>query len=136
MKMTSEQKQPNEIVDFSTKGNVVRFFIGKNGKQYGDDWNDTPYEHNAGQVYDEFVIAYKDIAFNFNDLVLQPADGEQNSPWCKDDMRDRKVPCIIVVPNELRKESFETDFRYWIGNEKVRKFYFGDVLDDSERTDR
>ena len=22
---------------------------------YGDDWNDYPYEHNAGKVYDEFI---------------------------------------------------------------------------------
>ena len=42
-----------KIIDFECTGNVVRFYLGKdNEKDYhGDDWNDTPYECNAGTVY-------------------------------------------------------------------------------------
>ena len=40
-----------KIVDFKKEGNIVRFYLGEtiNGI-YGDDWDDTPYEHNAGEV--------------------------------------------------------------------------------------
>jgi len=31
-----------QVIDFDRKGNVVRFFLGKNGKQWGDVWNDAP----------------------------------------------------------------------------------------------
>ena len=69
-----------KIIDFEVKGNVVRFYLGNktdewgwtnknykdrngntpdwlkpNDTYYGDDWDDVPYEHNAGLVYDKFV---------------------------------------------------------------------------------
>ncbi len=142
-----------KIIDFEKKGNVVRFYLGEkteewgwtrpdyihNGKTpdwlkpsdtyYGDDWNDYPYEHNAGTVYSEFIKGYKDIAFDFDDLVLEPCDGEYNSPWCKDDMRDRRVPCIIVVPKLAVEHSWNTDFKYWVDDDCVKKYYFGDELE-------
>ena len=36
-----------EIIDFERKGNLIRLYLGKNGKQWGDDWVDFPYEHNG-----------------------------------------------------------------------------------------
>lgn len=143
-----------KIIDFEKKGNVVRFYLGEKtegwgwtnpdykdytGKTpdwlkpvdsyYGDDWDDTPYECNAGTVYDEFIKGYKDIAFDFDDLVLEPCDGEYNSPWCKDDMVARRVPCIIVVPKLTVENSWNTDFKYWVANDCVKKYYFGDELE-------
>ena len=96
-----------KIIDFEKKGNLVRFYLGYDNcnDYWGDDWNDAPYEHNAGQVYAEFIKGYKDIAFNFDDLVLEPCCGTYNSSWCKYDMVARKVPCIIVVPKEVYKDS-------------------------------
>ena len=145
-----------KIIDFEKKGNVVRFYLGEktedwgwtnpdytfNGKKpewlkpsdgyYGDDWDDAPYEHNAGQVYDEYIKGHKDIAFDFDDIVLEPCDGCTNSVWCKDAMRERKVPCIIVVPKEVWVEYtssiYTDDFNYWLGNDKIKKYYFGDEL--------
>lgn len=147
-----------QIIDFEKKGNVVRFYLGEKSKDWGwtnseykqktkdglktpdwlkpsdtyhgDDWDDYPYEHNAGTVYNEFIKGYKDIAFDFDDLVLEPCDSynDGNSRWCKNDMRDRKVPCIIVVPKELAKGSWNSDFDFWIGCDAIRKFYFGDDL--------
>lgn len=42
-----------KIIDFERKGNLVRFYLGDDDlvEWYGDDWNDTPYEHNAERVY-------------------------------------------------------------------------------------
>ena len=117
-----------QIIDFKRKGNVVRFYLGEktpdwgwtrpdytrdgktpdwlkpSNRYYGDDWDDRPYEHNAGQVYEEFIKGYKDIAFDFDDLVLEPCCGAWNcnSRWCKDDMVARRVPSIkAVVPRIL-----------------------------------
>lgn len=141
-----------QIIDFKKKGNIVRFYLGektedwgwtrpdytRNGttpdwlkpsdRYYGDDWDDRPYEHNAGQVYEEFIKGYKDIAFDFDDLVLEPADNawSDNSHWCKDDMVARKVPCIIAVPKEVHQDSWDDAFDTWAGADGIKKYYFGD----------
>lgn len=88
-----------KTIDFALKGNVARIFLGKDDLErwWGDDWNDTPYEHNAGEVYDQFVAGHVDVAFPFEAIVLEPSDGEINSRWCKDDMRDGKVPMFAVL---------------------------------------
>ena len=122
-----------QIIDFKRKGNVVRFYLGDATAHYwGDDWDDAPYEHNAGQVYEEFIKGYKDIAFDFDDLVLEPCCGawHGNSRWCKDDMVARRVPCIIAVPKEVYKDSWDDSFDAWAGSDGIQKFYFGDVLED------
>lgn len=145
-----------KIIDFKKKGNIVRFYLGektedwgwtrsdytrKDGSTpdwlrpsdtyYGDDWNDRPYEHNAGYVYEEFIKGYKDIAFDFDDLVLEPCEGawHGNSRWCKYDMVDRKVPCIIIIPKEVHQDSWDTAFDTWVGAEGIKKYYFGDEME-------
>lgn len=122
-----------KIIDFARKGNVVRFYLGEDNLKewYGDDWNDTPYEHNAGQVYDEYISGVKDIAFPFDSLVLEPQDdwhNNGNSPWCKDDMRDRTVPCIIVIPKE-KIHDWQDVFTFYVGMDDIQKFYFGDKME-------
>lgn len=144
-----------KIIDCELKGNVVRFYLGEKtadwgwtnpnykdytGKTpewlkpceeyYGDDWNDTPYQHNAGRVYGEFIKGYTDIAFPFDSLVLEPSDSWRDScSYCREDMRDRKVPCVIVVPKSIKKDSWDTDFENWIGCDGITKYYFGDDMD-------
>lgn len=121
-----------KIIDFSKKGNVVRFFLGKDELQewYGDDWNDRPYEHNAGEVYEQFVSGYRDISFPFDSLVIEPCEGTCNSEWCKDDMIARMIPCIIVVPPEIVNKSwYGNDFKHWIGVDGIQQYYFGDKME-------
>ena len=58
-----------KIIDFERKGNVVRFYlikVDRNDDYYGDDWDDTPYEHNAGSVYDSFVNKIVDVFFPYD----------------------------------------------------------------------
>lgn len=120
-----------KIIDFCKKGNVVRFFLGADDltEWWGDDWNDRPYEYNAEEVYEEYVSGHLDMCFPFDDLVLEPCDGAYNSEYSKDDMRARRVPCLIVVPAELTKTSWRTDFAYWAAADGVKKFYFGDRME-------
>lgn len=147
-----------KIIDFERKGNVVRFYLGEKtvdwgwtnpdykdseGKTpdwlkpsntyYGDDWDDAPYEHNAGPVYEEFVKGYHDFVFSFDDLVLEPADDDLNSSYNKEDMTNRKVPCIVVVPSEVIQK-LDSPYEWAISFEDAtkmkesKKFYFEDEL--------
>ena len=145
-----------KIIDFIKKGNVIRFLLGEEtedwgwvnpdykdytGKTpdwlapcnrfYGDDWDDAPYEYNAGQVYEEFVKGKADVAFTFDTFVLEPRDTfNRDSSWCKDDMRDRKVPCLVIVPKDVVGEDvFNDNFDYWLGNEGALKIYIGDPIE-------
>jgi hypothetical protein len=140
-----------QVVDFERKGNVIRFYLGektedwgwtnkdykdRSGKTpdwlkpsdiyYGDDWNDRPYEHNAGEIYDEFIKGYYDLIVPFDYLVLEPCDDVLNSSFSKEDMRDRKVPCIIIVPKKEYEEEYDFSFNKYVGNVNVIKIYFGD----------
>ena len=65
-----------KIIDFEKKGNLVRFWLGTDdcSDYWGDDWDDAPYEHNAGYVYSEYVTGYIDYVFPFETLVLEPCD--------------------------------------------------------------
>ena len=120
-----------QIIDFEKKGNVVRFYLGDASQPYwGDDWNDAPYDCNAGTVYEKYIKGYKDIAFPFDDLVLEPCDGTFfNVDVSKEDMMHRAVPCIIAVPYAVCKDApWDEDFQHWIGAEGVQKYYFGDEI--------
>lgn len=123
-----------KIIDFEKKGNVVRFYLGEdNNEDYkGDDWNDIPYECNAERVDKEHIVGYRDIAFDFDWAVLEPKDpeGQNNSRWCKNDMKARKVPCVIAVP---KPDSWRCDeFDRYVGDKETIKFYFGDKMEPSD----
>lgn len=127
-----------KIIDFARKGNLVRFFLGADDcmDYTGDDWNDAPYDCNAENVYEEYVTGYRNIAFPFDSLVLEPCNGFLNSPYSKDDMKYRNVPCIVVVPKHLINYKFmhefdERVFAYYAAsnNPDIKKFYFGDHME-------
>ena len=125
-----------KIIDFECKGNVVRFYLGKAEMQnyWGDDWDDRPYEHNAGAVYDEFVDGYIDVAFPFRSNVLEPGDDYRyrgNSPYCKEDFKKRHAPCVIVIPEAIVQEDCITSDSYsqYMGSELVERFYFNDPIE-------
>ncbi len=142
-----------KIIDFERKGNVIRLYLGEKTKDwgwtnkdykdytgktpnwlcpseryYGDDWNDVPYEHNAGQVYEEFIKGYKDLYVPFDDLVIEPSDNLLNSSYCKDDMEDRKIPCLIIVPKKIQNkvDMWNEDFESLMKRKDIIKIYFGD----------
>lgn len=124
-----------KIIDFDKKGNLVRLFLGDDDcdDYYGDDWNDVPYEHNAGRVYDEFMKDYIDIVFPYDFVVNEPCEDwhhNANSPWCKDDMRDRKVPCIVAAKPSIYEWHSDDEFNYWLAQADSVKIYFGDNPND------
>lgn len=122
-----------KIIDFELKGNQVKFYVGSDycDDYYGDDWNDIPYEHNAGKVYDEFILGYFVKTFDFDDVVLEPCDGHSNSRYSKDNMKHRDVPCICVLPAKYKGEyTWYYEFEDISNKEETIKYYLGDKVPD------
>ena len=121
-----------KIIDFEKRGNVIRFYCGKDDcdDYWGDDWNDRPYEHNAERVYSEYIEEYIDVAVDIDYHVMEPADDwryNNNTPFSKQDMKKRSVPCIIVVPKDDSYVSEE--FNRYAVSDNVDKIYFGDSIE-------
>ena len=66
----------------------------------GDDWNDRPYEHNAGEPYNnwydedgkEYPIELKTLYFETNDWSeKQPCDVGLNSPYSVEDINNQAI---------------------------------------------
>lgn len=61
-------------------------------EQWGDDWNDAPYEHNAGEPYDSLILSTKDVngikfvneTADVNILVVRFALNSYNSSFPRD----------------------------------------------------
>lgn len=123
------------IIDFKKKGNVVRFYLGDKNLQeyYGDDWEDVPYDCNAETVYREYITGSIDIAFPFDSYVLEPCNEYHGCVYCKDDMSNRNVPCIVYVPHNLNEGCFDDCFSYWVGNDNAFRIYFWDIIDTNEK---
>ncbi len=124
-----------KIIDFEKRGNLVRFYLGKDDLEdwYGDDWDDAPYEHNAGVVYDEFVSGVQDIVFPFDMCVLEPRDEWRyngNSPYSKDDFKARSAPCIVVAKNDY--EWMRNEYTDALARKDSVRFYYGDPMEPGE----
>ena len=87
-----------KIIDFFRYGNTVRLYYGENdcNDYWGDDWDDAPYEHNAGQVYQRYIQGYVEFTFPLKYSVCEACNGYFNSPFSKEDMKNRKIPCITI----------------------------------------
>lgn len=130
-----------KIIDVGSKGNVLRVYFGEDslGKDYyGDDWDDRPYESNAGSVYDEFISAYIDIYIPFSYSVKEACDTFYNSPFCKDDFK-RGIPYISIYRdgwcNDLAYDvCFETKFEDFL--EDLKELGFAYSITTIERKEK
>lgn len=128
-----------KIIDFIRKGNQVKFLLGDKDLKdwHGDDWDGKPYEHNAGTVYSEFVKGEKVFTFDFDDAVLEPCSGDYNSCYSKDMMKNRQIPCVVVVDKSIAEKEFnywgldDVPYRDFAGadNPLIKKFFFGDLIE-------
>ena len=72
----------------------IMYFTDNFEHQWGDDWNDRPYEHNAEPPYelkdDEPVRGgyghIRKIAFENRWYIRRPCDGHLNSPYSVEDI--------------------------------------------------
>lgn len=123
------------VIDFEKKGNAIRLYLGdKNLEEYyGDGWEGVPYDCNAGTVYSEFITGSIDIVFPFDSYVLEPCNEWGECRYCKDDMQNRDVPCIVYVPYVVSEGGFADCFNRWVGSDNVFKIYFNDTIEVNER---
>lgn len=65
-------------------------------KQWGDDWNDRPYEHNAGIPYGphEGDKPWEIISVAWHGDFDQPCEGMFNSCWSVQDINNKCVPWL------------------------------------------
>lgn len=98
------------------------YFTDNIDKQWGDDWDDAPYEYNAGEPYDDntniIIIPVKIVPLSFdydnedsmynekiydnypnvaNVDVKLPCDYAYNSPFCIDDINGGAVAWIYAL---------------------------------------
>lgn len=78
--------------------NNILYFTDNFENQWGDDWNDAPYEHNAGEPY-EWDDSYTEkenrehgyghlryIAYKSDKYIREPNDRYDNSPYSVEDI--------------------------------------------------
>lgn len=120
-----------KIIDFEVRGNCVRFYLGRDEDEdyTGDDWNDSPYDCNAGHVYRKYITGYAEIVFPMDTLVLEPCNGVINSRFSKNDMKNGIIPCVVVVPAVYADQEYDETFPFWCNHRKAHKFFFGDRMD-------
>jgi hypothetical protein len=66
-------------------------------KQWGDDWNDVPYEHNAGDPYawrEDNGKPWQILKVRWAGPYLLPCDGHSNSPWSVQAINRGEVPWL------------------------------------------
>ena len=125
-----------KIIDWETKGNVIRFYLGKEDDMsyYGDDWDDASFLYNAGLVYGNYIEGVAEIYVPFVCVVHNPFHNttDDRQVITKEDFKEMKYPCLIVT------DKFETFYDledYWTYAEMnpeclhARYFYLNDRLE-------
>lgn len=74
------------------EGNFA-YFTSNLEKQWGDDWNDVPYEHNAGKPY-ENETEIQIVAFKCESLLTPAERYYQNSPVSVEEINSGKIPWL------------------------------------------
>ena len=69
------------------------FTTQKLEKQWGDDWDDAPYEHNAGEPYTGEGWKILKIFFEV-DLMNEPCDNYANSPYSVEAINKKTIPWL------------------------------------------
>lgn len=113
-----------KVIDFEKYGNVVRFIMGDADLENwgGDDWNDSPYEDNAGSVYDQYEMGQPiEVAWGGNYLVKQPIGIGAS----KDGMKNRTYPMIVVLKTQPEDGWYSDSYIRVVSNEKAVRFYMG-----------
>lgn len=119
-----------KIIGWERKGNVVAFYFGNDDLEdwSGDDWDNTPYEHNASTIPLWGAKAVAEVAFDVETSVLEPKDDyhyNRNSPFSMNDFKERRAPFLIIDPT-----GDEQCYSKAARNVDTIGIYMGDKFDD------
>lgn len=142
--MNNETKKLILVDFFKPEGfndRIILHFGSKNLEKYsGEKWDVTPYEDIAGPVSTEPVELMTCYTFT-NYVAFQPVNN-----WSKNDLKNRKTPCLIIVPKYVFVQDYGFDIdttpaheRPWplydlcLGHEDIIKIYYGDSCENLMR---
>ena len=120
------KREELKLIDFEKKCNQLRLFFGDDEKPWGDDWDDAPYQHNAGRVYEKFY---------YDDVVYEPSDDYNFQDVSKEMMLKKKVPAFVALPVKYREP--ESYWKYYsfaelLADSHSIPFYFGMTVKEIE----
>lgn len=115
-------------------GNTAYFTTQALSDQWGDDWDDAPYEHNAGRPYSPSIYYYADgtqkkserdwnadgspkwtiLKAKFTGAFRQPCDGVINSEYSVEQINSGAVPWLSVPFAGLYAGASLAEFREFI----------------------
>ena len=115
-------------------GNTAYFTTQPLADQWGDDWDDAPYEHNAGEPYTPMVYYYADgtqkksdrdwnadgtpkwtiLEVDFTGDVRRPCDDVLNSPYSVERINQGVVPWLSVPFDCIYAGTSLAEFREFI----------------------
>jgi hypothetical protein len=115
MKITREYSDEELNYKLCYVDGGLMYFTSDFENQWGDDWDDTPYEHNAEPPYTDENIKLIKIYFNRNTYDWKdPAWRYNNSPFSVKDINSGAVAWlyneekrIAINAGETLKEVFE-----------------------------
>lgn len=83
-------QQPEPVLCY-VSGSYAYFTTCPLNDQWGDDWNDAPYEHNAGAPYtwreymrEDGIEPYRIVCIMWDGPFVTPEEGHHNSPFSVD----------------------------------------------------
>ena len=75
---------------------ITLYFTNDMEKQWGDDWNDIPYEYNAGEPYEDETDVFSIIVNTNWEDVVTPCTKYFNSPYSVKDINKGIIPWITI----------------------------------------
>ena len=103
------------------KGRWAYFKLDTIEDAWGDDWSDSPYEHNAGEPYEYHAIVMFD---DEHENIRLPCDHFRNSPFSVKDINKKNVPWLQI------KDGFTQVWTHLYAGKTLRSFC--DTLDFHE----
>lgn len=87
-------------VEQLTWGMAALYYMDKDAKDvWGDDWDDIPYEHNAGEPYvrDGDTLEKIIVEVPYESTMVLPCDGYLNSPYSVEMINTGQIPWIKFI---------------------------------------
>jgi hypothetical protein len=85
-------------------GHFAYFTTKELSEQWGDDWNDAPYEHNAGKPYEwsgsDKAPKWEILKIAFEGSLRTPDSGVSNTPYSVQDINKGQVAWLENEPWE------------------------------------
>ena len=98
--------------------NNFLYFCSNFKNVWGDDWNDVPYEHNAGEPYADKEQSIEIISF-YSDLydISLPCGNFINSPYSVEGINKGAIPWLICNKSCLwGGDTLETAIKFFQKN--------------------